>query len=141
MQVLTIPCYAWSQAVNLTQRAEYLNALLSSPSSQLATSQAAGLEPLTSIPSVRVSLAMPLGAYGREESPPPAAAPFPSPFGSRHQQLTASGEPRVGVCHSGSSRSSSGQPHGPRTPPPHGSDMNRMNSFLRGEEPVRTFRN
>ena len=126
--------------MNLAQRAEYLNALLSSQSTQLATCQAASQEPLTSIPSVGVSLGMSPNVAFRGEGAPhfPVVAPVPSPFATRNQQLTISGERRMGPSHSGSSRSSSAHPHGQYTPSLHDSDTGRMNSFLSGEQPVRT---
>lgn len=58
LQVLTVPFYAWSQASGLPERAAYLDVLLSSRCSHLATSQAAGLEPLFCVPGLRISPAM-----------------------------------------------------------------------------------
>ena len=58
LQVLTVPFYAWSQTGSLPERAAYLDALLSSRSSHLATSQAAGLEPLYCVPGLRMSPAL-----------------------------------------------------------------------------------
>ena len=39
LQVLSVPFYAWDQAQSLQQRAAYLDCLLGSQSSHLATSQ------------------------------------------------------------------------------------------------------
>ena len=39
VQVLSVPFYAWDQAQSLQQRAAYLDCLLASQSSHLATSQ------------------------------------------------------------------------------------------------------
>lgn len=58
LQVLTVPFYAWSEAACLAERAGYLDVLLGSQSSHLATNQTAGLEPLFCVPGLRVSPTM-----------------------------------------------------------------------------------
>ena len=100
LQVLTVPFYAWSQAASLPQRAAYLDTLLGSQSSHLATAQSTGLEPLFRVPGVRASPAMlPRSPNGALTGASRAAVPQ-SPFTTGSvQQVNASTRLACGHAH------------------------------------------
>lgn len=145
LQVLTIPFYTWSQALTLAQRAEYLDVLLSSQSSQLATSEATGLEPLCRVSGVLNVLSPAMLSKGSLTSgggTPRGVAPPQNPLTAQaqHQQLAAGGEQGYSLSHNSSSSPRSQNPYGPRPTPSHGSDTSRVLSRQSLDDLVRLRR-